>query len=308
MNIDNAQLSAFAAILATGTFELAARRLHVTPSAISQRIRLLEDRVGQILIQRSTPCQATAAGRLLLRHAQEVSLLEAEMFAALGLNGESAAAVRLPVVVNADSLDSWFGAVFAAVAADGALALDVRSEDQDHSLALMRDGTVMAAVSASASPIQGCRVEPLGVMRYLAVAAPAFQARHFPAGMDGASLNAAPMLIFNQKDGLQRQFVARVTGLAVAPPQHFIPSTRSFFEAARHGLGWGMMPEQLVGAALAAGQLHELAPDRWLDIPLFWHRWRIRSSALDALSAHVHDAARLSLRDWQPTVPAPAGR
>ena len=85
MKIDNAQLAAFAAVLTEGNFDLAARKLNVTPSAISQRIKLLEDRIGQILIQRTIPCQATAAGRMLWRYAEEVALLESEVFSALGI-------------------------------------------------------------------------------------------------------------------------------------------------------------------------------------------------------------------------------
>ena len=115
MKIDNAHLAAFAAALSEGTFELAARKLNVTPSAISQRIKLLEERIGQILIQRTTPCQVTEAGRPLLRYAEELALLEAEVLVELGV-GEAgtASTFRVPIVVNADSLDSWFPAVFTA--------------------------------------------------------------------------------------------------------------------------------------------------------------------------------------------------
>ena len=109
MQIDNAQLAAFAAVLREGTFDQAARTLNVTPSAISQRIKLLEDRIGQILIQRTTPCQATEAGRSLLRYAEEVTLLESEVLIGFGLEASDASTrIRIPIVVNADSLDSWF--------------------------------------------------------------------------------------------------------------------------------------------------------------------------------------------------------
>lgn len=298
MKIDNAQLAAFAAVLSEGTFDQAARKLNVTPSAISQRIKLLEDRLGQILIQRTTPCKATAAGRVLQRYAEEVALLEAEIFAEMGANAESAStAVRIPIVVNADSLDSWFSDVFEAVAIDGSIALDIRTEDQDHSVALLREGTVMAGVSATATPIQGCRVEPLGVMRYLAVASPVFCERYYSAGIDAETLNAAPMLMFNKKDALQGVFASRLTDGVLSPPSHFVPSTRAFFEASCRGLGWGMIPEQIVAAALRLGELREIAPQHWLDIPLFWHRWRLGSKSLDLISALVHQAAGKALRE-----------
>ena len=303
MKIDNAQLAAFAETLREGSFDLAARKLNVTPSAISQRIKLLEERMGQVLIQRSTPCQATAAGRPLLRYAEELALLESEALSALGVLDVDAAgapsSVRIPMVINADSLDSWFLEVFDDLATSTAITLDLRVEDQDHSLLLLREGTVMAGVSASPKPIQGCRVEALGVMRYLALASPSYVEQHFSAGVNAESLNAAPMLMFNKKDALQQAFLAQLTDAVIKPPTHYLPTTRSFGEAVLRGMAWGMIPEQLAEAQLQAGQLIELAAPRCLDVPLFWHRWRITSSALESLSRLVHKAAGKALRQAQ---------
>ena len=297
MKIDNAHLAAFAAALSEGTFELAARKLNVTPSAISQRIKLLEERIGQILIQRTTPCQVTEAGRPLLRYAEELALLEAEVLVELGV-GEAgtASTFRVPIVVNADSLDSWFPAVFTALSERTSITLDIRSEDQDHSVALLREGSLMAAVSAHAEAIQGCRVEPLGVMRFLAVASPAYVETYFASGIQAETLARAPHLMFNKKDALQQVFLSRLTDTAIDPPRHYAPSTRAFDEATQRGLAWGMIPEQLAEPHLKCGQLVQIAPGQWLDIPLFWHRLRMGSVALDTVSRIVHQAARSSLR------------
>ncbi|WP_291993642.1 LysR family transcriptional regulator ArgP [Candidatus Accumulibacter sp. ACC003] len=297
MKIDNGQLAAFAEAIRGGSFEAAARQLNVTPSAISQRIKLLEERMGQVLIQRATPCQATLAGRPLLRYAEELAMLEAEVLAALGvLDAGATSIVRIPMVINADSLDSWFPEVFDTLGSSTAITLDLRVEDQDHSLVLLREGTVMAGVSANAKPVQGCQVEALGVMRYLALASPSYVERHFAAGVNAESLNAAPMLMFNKKDGLQQAFLARLTDSVVKPPTHYLPTTRSFAEAVLRGMTWGMIPEQLAATHLQAGQLIELASPHCLDVPLFWHRWRIASSALDFLGRLVHQAAEKALR------------
>jgi len=297
MKIDNAHLAAFAAVLREGTFDLAARKLNVTPSAISQRIKLLEDRLGQILIQRTTPCQATESGRTLLRYAEEVTLLESEVLAALGVDaGDATTRTRIPIVINADSLDSWFAEVLQAVANDESLTLDVRTEDQDHSVALLREGVVMAGVSAIADAIQGCRVEPLGTMRYLAVASPSYVAKYFPTGVNEQSLNFAPMLMFNKKDALQWTFLSQLTSQIIHPPINYVPSTRSFLEAACRGLAWGMMPESIVSDALHSGALVKIAAKHWLDVPLYWHRWRIGSRSLDLLTTIVHNAAKNRLR------------
>ena len=299
MKIDNAQLAAFAAVLREGSFEAAARRLHLTPSAISQRIKLLEERLGQVLLQRTIPCQATVAGKALARFTEQLALLEAEMLNDVGAGGAESEfrpkPLRIPIVVNADSLDSWFLDVFDHLGSMNAIRFDIRVEDQDHSAALLKEGSVMAAVSASPTPAQGCTVEPLGVMRYLAVASPKFLKRHFPQGVNADSLSQAPMLVFNRKDGLQQRFVAQFTDETVQAPTHYLPSTHGFVDVAKRGLGWGMMPEHFVREGLRAGDLQEIAPGHPLDVPLYWHRWRLDSPALKALSEAVRRAAAAAL-------------
>ncbi len=296
MKIDNAQLAAFAAVLEEGSFDAAARRLHVTPSAISQRIRLLEERLGQVLLQRSSPCVATEAGKLLARFAGQVAVLENEMLREIGLpDGGGGQAPRVPVVVNADSLETWFLSVFDSLPVEGLLRLDVRVEDQDHSAVLLREGAVMAAVSSSPAPVQGCGVELLGVMRYRALASPDYVARHFAGKPLDDALQDAPMLVFNSKDALQARFLALCSARPLDPPAHFIPSVHGFLEAARRGVGWGMMPAILARESLANGALVEITPDRCLDVPLYWHCWRLDSPVLKALSGAVRRAAASAL-------------
>jgi len=301
MKIDHAQLAAFAAVLHEGSFEAAARVLHVTPSAISQRIRLLEDRLGQVLVRRGSPCEPTTAGRALLRFADQMDLLEGELLRDLGtfVEGEDSP-VRIPVAVNADSLDGWFLEAMKAVSGASTLTFDIRVEDQEYSATLLREGNVMAAVSASPQPIQGCRVEYLGNMRYRALAAPGFAACHFPCGVDADTLQCAAMLVFNRKDNLQRNFVRLFTEDAVSPPTHYLPSTHGFIDVACSGLGWGMFPEDMVRAQTRSGELVEIAPGRHMDVPLYWHTWRFDSPTLAQVSHAVRQAAGICLRQEPP--------
>ena len=303
MKIDNAQLAAFAAVLSEGSFEAAARRLHLTPSAISQRLKQLEERLGQVLVQRTIPCQPTVAGKTLARFTGQLALLEAELLNEVGAGAEEegeegAMPLRIPMVVNADSLDSWFIEVFDQLATTTAIRFDIRVEDQDHSATLLRDGSVMVAVSASPDAVAGCLVEPLGVMRYLAVASPEFLRRYFPEGATPAHFRQAPTLVFNRKDGLQQRFIARFTDEEVLAPTHYLPSTHGFVDAARRGLGWGMMPEHFVREGMRLGELCEIAPGHPLDVPLYWHRWRLDSPALKALSETVHRVASQALHGF----------
>jgi LysR family transcriptional regulator (chromosome initiation inhibitor) len=89
-----------------GSFEAAAEALHVTPSTISQRIKALEQRVGQVLVVRGKPCAATAAGVPLQRLAAQSALLEAEALAEMGGGEGSAQSVRIAITVKADSMAS----------------------------------------------------------------------------------------------------------------------------------------------------------------------------------------------------------
>jgi LysR family transcriptional regulator (chromosome initiation inhibitor) len=211
--LDYAALSALAAVVREGSFERAARALHVTPSAISQRIRQLEERVGCALVVRDEPCRPTETGRRLCQHVDRVRLLEQDLQGALpGLGLSGPARVRVPVAANADSLATWLAPALAAFAAASPVLMEVAVDDQDHTAEWLRSGAVVAAVTASARPAAGCNSRPLGSMRYLAAASPAFVARHFADGVGAASLAQAPSLVFNTKDELQ------ALGAAPLPP------------------------------------------------------------------------------------------
>ena len=202
--MDGQQLAALAAVVEHGSFDAAADRLHVTPSAISQRIKALEQRVGQVVVVREKPCVATAAGVPLLRLAAQTALLEAEALAEMG--GGDGASPRIALAVNADSMATWFTAVFDAL--DDVL-FDIRIEDQDHSARLLREGVVMGAVTTERTPVSGCRVQPLGVMRYVPVASPAYVERHLPDGFTAHAVATAPSLAWNRDDALQDMLVRK---------------------------------------------------------------------------------------------------
>jgi LysR family transcriptional regulator, chromosome initiation inhibitor len=291
MRIDSRQLQAFAAVLREGSFDAAARALHLTPSAVSQRIKGLEERLGRVLIRRGTPCSATEAGEALQRHAQQLQLLEAQALAPFGLGEGAAAALPLAIAVNADSLATWFAPALAALRERHDVVFDLHVEDQDHSSELLRQGRVMAAVTADPHPVQGCSVVALGSMRYLAVATPDFVARHFANGVDAASLAIAPCNVFNAKDELQHRWMRSLLRSRPAPPQHRVPSTHGFIHAALQGLGWGMNPDVLVAPLLERGELVELVPGLPLDVPLFWQHWRLEAEVLRELTRHVRAAA-----------------
>jgi LysR family transcriptional regulator (chromosome initiation inhibitor) len=289
--LDPAQLAALAEIHRRGSFDRAAAALGVTQSAVSQRLRLLEERVGTVLIRRGQPCRATPAGLRLIRHHDELALMEqalAQDLPGLAAGGAAGRAATLRLAVNADSLATW---VLPALAAIPGLLFDLVIDDQEVSEEWLRRGEVLGAVTAGAGPVQGCDSWPLGALRYRATASPAFAARWFAGGVTGAALMAAPALIYSDKDPLQHRWAAGVAGGAVALAGHRLASSHGFVEACRLGLGWGMNPEALVADDLAAGRLVELVPGRPLDVGLHWQAARIAGAALAPVTRAVRAGA-----------------
>ena len=291
--LDPAQLAALAAVHRRGSFDLAAAELHVTPSAISQRLKALEERIGTLLIRRGTPCSATETGLRLIRHHDEVVLLEQAL--ATELPGISPGPVTLRIAVNADSLATW---IIPALATCPDFLFDIVIDDQEVSQDWLRRGEVSAAVTAHPGPLQGCDTLPLGRLRYRATASPAYLARWMPHGPTPAALSRAPALTFSDKDRLQHIWVDRLTGGQASRagfPGHRLASSQGFVDACLAGLGWGLNPEPLVAAHLAAGRLIDLAPDQPLDTALHWQFARLTAPAIAPLTRAIQTAARAAL-------------
>jgi LysR family transcriptional regulator, chromosome initiation inhibitor len=292
MRLQPDQLATLLAIVDSGTFEAAARRLHVTPSAVSQRVKALEVEVGHVVVVRTSPCRATPTGEALVRLARQQALLAAETMAELAPQGGSR--VELPLAVNADSMSTWFGGVLAACAGWDEVVLRLHVEDQDHSARLLRSGEVLGAVTSDPTPVQGCSTEPLVTMRYVPAATPALLARH-RAGR-GIDWLAMPVVCFNDKDDLQQRILDR-HGVTSRPPTHEVPDGAGFVTAVAAGLGWGALLTSQLAPLLAAGDLVRLGSRDHVDVPLYWQRWRLPSSALDRLSELVRrESARVGLR------------
>ena len=287
--LDYAHLAAVAAVVRSGSFEKAARQLHVTPSAVSQRVKLLEERLGTVLVVRGQPCTATEAGRRFCRHVDEVALLEQALYGDLGGAGPAAEPATLRIAINADSLATWFVDAMASV--EGRL-FDLVLDDQDHSADWLRRGDVVAAISALPQPVQGCDVRPLGALRYVATASPAFIDRWFPDCRDAEAFARAPAITFNTKDALQDRWAQKVFGRRLVMPSHWLPSSQAFVDATLAGVGWGMNPERLVANHIDDGRLVVLQPGRPLDVALYWHCSRMLAAALTDVTSAVVDAAK----------------
>ncbi|MBB4116484.1 LysR family transcriptional regulator (chromosome initiation inhibitor) [Rhizobium sp. BK226] len=296
--LDYSALRALAAVVQTGSFEKAAGLLNVTPSAVSQRVKNLEERMGTALVVRGNPCIATEQGGWVCRHVENVGLLERDLYEhlpSLATSRELIERLTVHIATNADSLGTWFMTALSTYAKTSNNLIDVVIDDENHTSEWLQRGRVIAALTGIEKQVQGCRRISLGSMRYRATASPEFVKRHFSAGVNSETLRTAPALTFNQKDKLQNRWIAQVFRDDVACPTHFLPSTQAFVDASIAGMGWGMNPEYLIRHHLKAGALVELIPDQPLDVSLFWQVNKLAADRFAILTDLVSHAAEQHL-------------
>ncbi|ROT87302.1 chromosome replication initiation inhibitor protein [Bifidobacterium mongoliense] len=285
------QLVALQQIVETGSFDGAADELRVSQSAVSQRIKALENQVGNIVVRRTKPVQATETGQLLLRLAKQITLAQEEAIHLIAAKGQQGV-VNIRIVVNADSLESWVLPALAPVA-QGHIALDIRRQDEHVSTRLLRTGEVMAAITADERPVRGCSITRLGAMAYHAVCTPEFRRRWFARGLTREALESAPLVQFDRDDRLQYRFVRRITKAKIHPPTHYVPTSIGYNDAIALGFGWGLMPDSYA-RGYPEGRLVRISPEQVL-VPLYWQQWRLSSPSLDEVATAIISASGKAL-------------
>ena len=290
--LDARQLEALAAVIESGSFGAAAKSLSVTLAAVSLRIKSLEATLGQRLLVRGKRVAATPAGQALLGHVKQLRLMEADLMAGLpGAGTDIARLQTLSVAVNADSLTSWFLPGVAPAVQQHRLLLDVVVDDQDHTHDALKSGDVTGCVTTLAQAMRGCVAEPLGIMRYRCVAAPALVAE-WGAALPHRMLRS-PAVIFNRKDALQDAWLAQHFNLQGALyPRHFVPAVDAFELALELGMGWGMVPDLMLAGRTGQVPLQEVLPGHPVDVVLYWQHWAREPLAAQRLTQAIKRAAR----------------
>jgi LysR family transcriptional regulator (chromosome initiation inhibitor) len=293
-------LECLAAIVEEGGFERAAQRLSITQSAVSQRLRALEAQVGTVLIVRSRPLKPTSAGQLLLKHTKQLRLLRADVERDLrelapSSTGSGREEERISIAINADSIATWALPALNDLARQG-LPMEIITDDQDFTHEWLREGQVLGCVTTVKQALRGCRVVPLGAMRYVAIAEAGYAQQHFAQGLTQHNFRDIPFIAFNRKDDMQSEFVGKAFGLKrVTLTQLFVPSSEGQVRAVLAGWGVSVVPELLARGLLAQGRLVNVAPGFSLPIQLYWHCWNLESEVLDQLSAALTRAAAADL-------------
>jgi len=152
---------------------------------------------------------------------------------------------------------------------------------------------VMGAVTTEHRPVPGCRVQPLGVMRYVPVACPAFVERYLPNGFTAQAAAQAPSVAWNRDDALQDMLVRKLFRRDIRHPRHLVPTAEGFGAAVHAGLGWGMFPDSLAAPRVSDGSFVRVC-DVHLDVPLYWQCWKVDSPTVDRITETIRSAAMVA--------------
>ncbi|SHO46682.1 LysR family transcriptional regulator ArgP [Desulfopila aestuarii] len=278
--LDYKLIEALALVSQGGGFDKAAHAMNITQSAVSQRVKLLEEQMGQILVARTSPPRLTSAGRYLLKHYLQVKRLEDDLLGEMALQSDNRY-TPIAVALNADSLATWFLAAIQSFVKENGVLLDIRVDDQEQTHQLLKDGDAVGCISTKDQPLQGCRLDYLGQMNYHMYASPEFAKKWFPSGLTIADACSAPAIIFNRKDALHNKLFQLVFGqVPDSIPANYVPSSEKFVNFIEMGLGYGMLPRQQSEPFTRDGRLVDLAPDHNIPVKLYWHCWNLKSKLL----------------------------
>jgi LysR family transcriptional regulator (chromosome initiation inhibitor) len=187
-------LECLAAIVEETGFERAAQRLNITQSAVSQRLRALEAQVGTVLIVRSRPLKATAAGLVAAQTHQAAAPAARRSGARPARAGAQlhrwGARGRTNLDCHQRRQHCHLGARALGDLVRQGLPLEIITDDQDFTHEWLRSGQVLGCVTTLKQPLRGCKLVPLGAMDYIAVASPAYAQTQAPQGLTPHNFSA----------------------------------------------------------------------------------------------------------------------
>ena len=284
-------LEAFAAVIQEKGFEKASKKLHITQSAISQRIKLLEEIEGRILIIRSVPPETTPYGKKLLKHFNMVVHLENQLRTDIS-KANPRGFKTIIAGVNEDSLATWFlDAVQPFLMSDKYL-IDIKVDDQAETDKMLKNGKVFGCISSNELKISGCKSFFLGKMRYSAAANFEFAEKYFSSGFNKKNIKAAPCVIFNRKDMLQHAFFSDIMGVDIKNfPSHYVPSSEKFLDFILKGYGYGMVPHIQSNKFFKSEKLKKIYSES-LDVNLYWNCWDVKSELIDKFTKILCENAK----------------
>jgi LysR family transcriptional regulator (chromosome initiation inhibitor) len=290
-NLDYRALAVLDAVVGHGSFDKAASALGISQSAVSQRIKALEDAAGRLLVVRGAPAVPTGLGQRLVSHYRNVKLMEAALDIDLG---QQVSMPELALAVDAASLATWLPLALRPLLTPPRCQLNVACHAREQALQLVREGAVFGAIAARAEggalAVGGASVTPLGAVRYVCVASDAFARHWFGDGLLAQALALAPALVHEHE--LTARFLAHELDYRKSFPHHTLPLSTAFNDCLFGGLAYGLLPYLQAAQGLSQGLLVDLAPGRYIDVQLDWHAWELDTPFTKALSEQLVATAR----------------
>lgn len=280
-------LAALAEVIEQQSFELAAEKLFISQSAISQRIKALEEQVGQPVLIRNQPIIVTPAGEKLLSHFYKVKQLEHELVPIL-YPDKPIQPLKVSLAVNVDSISTWFIEAMTPVLKDYLIELDLLIEHEERTLDRLKRAEAIGAVSTIEKPLKGYRSFELGEMEYCLVASKTFQQKYFPNGVNQNSLKMAPGISYDHKDDMHVKYIGHHFDLAASEYYcHSVRSSDAFVGLVKQGVAYCLLPKLQIESELASGELISLCPDKTLVETLYWHSWVLVKGVNKKISEHI---------------------
>ena len=294
-DFDYKLLAALAEVIELQSFDLAAKKLFISQSAISQRIKALEEHVGQPVLIRNQPIIATLAGEQLLSHFKKVKQLEHELLPMLSPD-KPIKPMKVSLAVNADSIATWFIEAITPVLRDHLIELDLIIEHEERTIDKLRRGQAIGAVTVTEKPLKGYRSFKLGKMEYCLVASKGFQQKYFPKGVNQSSLQMAPAISYDHQDDMHVRYIAKNFNLAASQYYcHSVRSSEAFVELVKQDVAYCLLPKLQIAQALASGELINLCPDKELVETLYWHSWVLVKGVNKKISEQIVSFGRKKL-------------
>lgn len=277
-------------------FELAAKKLFITQSAVSQRIKGLEDYYGEPVLIRTLPYRPTKLGRQLISHFKKICLLENELSQELG---EIKVQPHISIALNRDSLETWFLDLMEREKETFSdIILEIIADDQELTLNYLKNGTVSACLSTSDKEILGGKASFVGDMQYILVASPTFIKKYFSSENPIECLQNAPAIKFDKNDYLHERYLEKFFGINGSELKYnVIPSVRGFRKFALLGYGYALIPKIDILDELKTKQLVQIYPDKTWEIPLYWHYWTVQSKLYQKFNTDMIRLAKTTLHN-----------
>ena len=258
----------------TGSMAAAARELGLVPSAVTYRIRLVEDALDVLLFDRSSrQAKLTEAGKELLREGNRV-LNELDAIAnrvkRVATGWEPQLTLAVDSIISRGTIMELCEAFFAL---NPPTRLKLKEEALSGTLQALTSGQADLAIGVALEPgtRQSLQSKALGNTKFVYAVAP-----HHPLAKAKEPITDCMMLahrVVAVADSVQRGGGMTV-GLLGGQDVFTVPGMLAKLDAQMRGLGAGFLPEYLARPHIDAGQLIEKKVSQKLRTTQLSYAWR----------------------------------